>query len=52
MKIKKGYENGDEETSTENPNIKITVQDNTSHVVPIDIDQFLDSINDFGIAQR
>ena len=52
MELNKGYENGNDGTSAENPNIINTVEDNTSHEVPINIDQFLDSINDFGIAQK
>ena len=52
MELNKGYENGDEGTSTEHPNITNTVQDNTSHEVTIDIDQFLDSIKHFGKEQR
>ena len=52
MELNKGYENGDEGTSTEDPNSINTVQDNTSHEVPINIDQFLESVNDFGIAQK
>ena len=52
MELNKGYENGDEGTSTEHPNITNTLEDNTFNEVPINIDQFLDSINDFGIAQK
>ena len=45
MELNKAYEIGDEETSIELPNITNTVEDNTLNEVPINIDQYLDSIN-------
>ena len=52
MELNKAYEIGDEETSIEHPNIANTVEDNTFNEVPINIDQFLDSINGFGITEK
>ena len=52
MELNKGYESGDERKSTENQGIINTAQGTTSHEVPINVDQFLESINGFGMSQK